>query len=118
LALRVTSEMTWTLQRLPCSERLIQYETRLSQFPTGSKCLDMCQYDRRRFAPRFAPEVLLGVLRSHPITVVGTVIYDGFYYISPADLLGDDVVPLGTEPGRAQAGGGDSATQRGNGARL
>jgi HD-GYP domain-containing protein (c-di-GMP phosphodiesterase class II) len=86
-ALRVTGEMTWALRGLPGSERLIEYETRLSEFLAGSKCLAMCQYDQRRFTP----EVLLDVLRTHPIAIVGTVMYDNFYYIPPADLLGGDL---------------------------
>jgi hypothetical protein len=86
-ALRATGEMTWALRGLPGSERLIEYETRLSEFLAGSKCVAMCQYDRRRFTP----EVLLDVLRTHPIAVVGTVIYNNLYYIPPADLLGGDL---------------------------
>jgi len=103
-ALRVTGEMTWALQGLPGSERLIEYEAKLNEFfgsaepqdgasgrglaeAPGSKCLAICQYDRRRFAP----PVLLDVLRTHPIAVVGTVIYNNLYYIPPADLLGSDL---------------------------
>jgi PAS domain S-box-containing protein len=86
-ALRVTGEMTWALRGLPGSERLIEYETRLNEFFPGSKCLAICQYDRRRFDPA----VLLEVLRTHPIAVVGTEVYDNLYYIPPAGLLGGDL---------------------------
>jgi hypothetical protein len=86
-ALRVTAEMTWMLRAPPCPARLSEYETRLSEFLAGSKCLAMCQYDQRRFTPG----VLLGVLRTHPIAIVGTAMYDNFYYIPPADLLGGDL---------------------------
>ncbi|MFQ6079806.1 MAG: MEDS domain-containing protein, partial [Thermodesulfobacteriota bacterium] len=86
-ALRVTGEMTWALRGLPGSERLIEYEARLNEFFPGSKCLAICQYDRRRFDPA----VLLDVLRTHPIAVVGTEVYDNFYYIPPAELLGSDL---------------------------
>ena len=82
-ALRVTGEMTWALQGLPGSERLIEYEIKLNEFFHGSKCLAICQYDRRCFEP----EILINVLRTHPIAVVGTKIYDNFYYIPPACLL-------------------------------
>ena len=85
-ALRVAGEMTWALQGLPGSERLIEYEARLNEFFPGSKCLAMCQYDQRRFDPA----VLLNVLRSHPLAVVGRVVYDNFYYIPPADMLRGD----------------------------
>lgn len=86
-ALRVTGEMTWALRGLAGSERLVEYESRLNEFLPDSKCLAICQYDRRRFDP----ETLLGVLRTHPIAIVGTVIRDNFYYIPPAELLGHDL---------------------------
>jgi PAS domain S-box-containing protein len=85
-ALRVTGEMTWALRGLPGSERLIEYEAKLNTFFPGSKCLALCQYDRRRFQP----DVILDVLVTHPIAVVGTVIYDNCHYIPVAELLGPD----------------------------
>ncbi|NIO20505.1 MAG: hypothetical protein GTN76_07130, partial [Candidatus Aenigmarchaeota archaeon] len=60
-ALRVTGEMSWALQGLPGSERLIEYEAKLNQFLPSSKCLAICQYDGRRFAPA----LLLDVLTTH-----------------------------------------------------
>jgi PAS domain S-box-containing protein len=85
-ALRVTGEMTWALRGLPGSERLIEYEARLNEFFPGSQCLAICQYDRRRFDPA----VLLEVLHTHPIAIIGTEVYDNFYYIPPVELLSDD----------------------------
>lgn len=73
-ALRSSGEMTWALQGLPGSQRLIEYEARLNEFVPGSKCLITCQYDRRRFGSK----VLLDVLRTHPLSIVGTVLYDDF----------------------------------------
>jgi len=86
-ALRVTGEMTWALRGLPSSEWLIEYETRLKEFFPGSKCMGLCQYDRRRFDPA----VLLGVLHTHPTAIIGTEVYDNFYYIPPTELLGRDL---------------------------
>ncbi len=89
-ALRVTGEMTWALRGLPGSERLIEYEAKLNEFLPGNQCLAICQYDRRRFDS----EVLLDVLRTHPIAVIGADIYDNFYYIPPDDLLGGDLAAV------------------------
>jgi len=86
-ALRVTGEMSWALRGLPGSERLIEYETRLNGFFPGSKCLAICQYDWQHFDPA----VLLDVLRAHPIAVVGTAVYDNFYYMPAAEFLGGDL---------------------------
>jgi len=82
-ALRLTGEMTWALRGLPGSEQLIEYEARLNDFFPGSRCLAICQYDRRRFDPA----VLLDVLRTHPIAVIGTEVYDNLYYVPAVELL-------------------------------
>jgi len=85
-ALRVTGEMSWALRGLPGSERLIEYEAMLNEYLPGSACIGLCQYDRRKFSP----EVLLDVLRTHPIAVIGTQVYDNFYYVPPGELLGEN----------------------------
>jgi PAS domain-containing protein len=85
-ALRVTGEMTWALRGLAGSNRLIEYEAKLNDFFLDSKCLAICQYDRRQFAPA----LLLDVLATHPIAVIGTEIFDNFYYMPPEDFLGPD----------------------------
>ena len=85
-ALRVTGEMTWALRGLPGSERLMEYETRLNAYFSGTRCLAMCQYDRRRFDPA----VLLDVLRSHPYVAIGAEICDNPYYLPPGDLQSAD----------------------------
>lgn len=82
-ALRVTGEMTWALRGLPGSERLIEYEAKLNDFFPGSNCLAVCQYDRRAFTP----ELLLEVLSTHRVAVIGTEVYDNFYYMSPGEFL-------------------------------
>ncbi|MBS3819439.1 MEDS domain-containing protein [bacterium] len=82
-ALRVTGEMTWALRNLPGTERLIEYENKLNDFLPKSKCMAVCQYDRRRFQP----EILLDVLRTHPMAVIGPKVYSNFYYIPPEKLL-------------------------------
>ena len=86
-ALRVTGEMTWALKGLPGSERLIEYEAKLNHFFPGSRCMAICQYDRRHFSP----DLLLGILTTHPIAVIGTEIYDNFYFMPPDEFLGDEV---------------------------
>lgn len=85
-ALRVAAEMTWALQGVRGSERLIEYEAKVNTFFPGSKCIGLCQYDRRCFSAR----ALLNVLHTHPVAAVGTRVLDNFYYVPPDDFLGDD----------------------------
>jgi len=82
-ALRVTGEMSWALRGLPGSERLIEYETKLNKFFPNNQSLAICQYDCRVFEP----EILLDILTTHPIAVLGTEIYQNFYYIPTEDFL-------------------------------
>ena len=82
-ALRVTGEMSWALRGLPGSERLIEYETKLNEFFPNNKALAICQYDCRVFEP----DILLDILTTHPIAVIGTEIYENFYYIPTEDFL-------------------------------
>lgn len=82
-ALRVTGEMSWALRGLPGSERLIEYETKLNEFFPTNKALAICQYDCRVFDP----EILLDILTTHPIAVIGTEIYENFYYVPTEEFL-------------------------------
>jgi len=86
-ALRVTGEMSWALKGLPGSQRLIEYESKLNTFFPGSKCLAMCQYNRKLFDA----ELLLKVLSTHPVAVIGTEIFDNFYYIPPGKFFSQDL---------------------------
>lgn len=85
-ALRVTGEMSWALRGIPGSERLIEYEAKLNTFFPGSRCLAVCQYDQRKFSP----SLLLDVLTTHPLAVIGTDVYDNFYFLPPREYLGTD----------------------------
>jgi signal transduction histidine kinase len=84
IALRVSGEMSWALKGPPGSERIVEFEARLNTFFPGSKCLAICQYDRRRFDPG----VLLDVLATHPLAVIAREVYDNFYYMPPQDFFG------------------------------
>ncbi len=84
-ALRITGEMTWALHGLPGSERLIEYENFLNEFIPNSMCMAICQYDKRRFSP----EIMMDILRTHPKAIIGTEMYNNFYYMPPDQLMGE-----------------------------
>ncbi len=83
-ALRVTGEMTFVLKGVTGSERLLEYETKLNRdlFPKYP-CLAICQYDRWKFAP----EIIKGVVMTHPKLIHGNRISPNFYYIPTEDFL-------------------------------
>ncbi len=66
-ALRITGEMAWTLHGSPGSDRLIEYESKLNSFFPGSKCVALCQYDKRLFDT----DLLNTVAELHPYTLQG-----------------------------------------------
>jgi PAS domain S-box-containing protein len=84
LALRVTGEMTWVLRGHPGSERLLEYEAKLNRdFFPKYLCLAICQYDRWKFDP----EIVKGVIMTHPLLVRGNKVYQNFYYIPAEKFL-------------------------------
>lgn len=85
-ALRATGEMTWILKGKPGSEKLIEYEAKLNRFFPKAKCLAICQYEKSAFEP----EILKGVIMTHPILVWKGEVYKNFYYIPPEIFLERD----------------------------
>lgn len=82
-ALRVAIEMTWALEDVPGSERLIEFESQLNEFMRDRACIALGLYDSRLFHPR----VLINILSTHPIAVIGTEMFENFYYIPPDKFL-------------------------------
>lgn len=89
-ALRVTGEMTWALGAEPGTERLFEYEAKLNYFIPDHDALVICQYNRNRFEP----DVILNVIRTHPVVISGGLVCDNWHYVPPDDSLQRD------QPGR------------------
>ena len=85
-ALRVTGEMDWALRDAPGSGRLMEYEAKLNRFFRERKCVAICQYDRRLFAP----ELLLEALATHPIAIIAGECYDNIYFLAPEEYLHEE----------------------------
>jgi PAS domain S-box-containing protein len=82
-AFRFAGEMTWALGGDPGSERLMEYEARLNHFLTEYDAVCLCQYDNKRFTA----EVLLQVLRTHPLVIYGGRVCKNPYYVPPDEFL-------------------------------
>ncbi|UCE59462.1 MAG: PAS domain S-box protein [Phycisphaerales bacterium] len=82
--LRVTGEMTWALGGDQGTDRLIEYEAKLNDFLPANDVLAICQYNLRRFSP----ELILQVIRTHPLVVFGSRVCRNAYYVPPAECLG------------------------------
>jgi PAS domain S-box-containing protein len=88
--LRVLPEMTWTLGDGGVPARLIEFESKVNHMCRDHKITGICQYKRAGFPP----EVLLGVLRTHPIVVYGGLVAKNPYYVPPEELLKPDQAAL------------------------
>jgi hypothetical protein len=64
--------------------QFIQYEARLTEFVADLPEVILCMYDLRLSGA----EVLMDVLRTHPVAVVDGVLHDNPYYIPPDTLFG------------------------------
>jgi PAS domain S-box-containing protein len=87
-ALRATGETEWVhkwVRREDCGlERWMEYESRLTHTVAENNCSALCQYNRRLFPP----ELILDVIRTHPVVVHGGKVSRNLYYVPPDEFLG------------------------------
>jgi len=76
---RVTGEMTWLLDNLDDSKKLIEYESKLNDFFPRSSSSAICQYNENKFNS----ELLVDVIRTHPQLVIYGVAYENKYFYNP-----------------------------------
>jgi signal transduction histidine kinase len=83
--LRVASEMTWATAGVS-GGAISNYETALHRFFAGSRSQGLCHYHRGHFES----SMLVGVLRMHPMAVIGQQVCPNPYFEPPH--LGDGAV--------------------------
>jgi two-component system sensor histidine kinase UhpB len=81
--LRVAGEMTWALGPEIGCERLIEFEALFNNFLANSRGMFLCQYNRSRFDAA----VIHDVLRTHPVAILGDLVFPNPYYEPPELLL-------------------------------
>jgi signal transduction histidine kinase len=86
--LRATGEtewvQKWVLREDDGLERWMEYECRLAHTVAENNCSALCQYNRRLFPP----ELILDVIRTHPVVVSGGSVCRNLYYVPPDEFLG------------------------------
>jgi PAS domain S-box-containing protein len=87
--LRGAGDMTWALDSTVAAESLFQYATLLNQFLAESGARALCHYAR----PKCRSDVLHGLLRTHPLVLVGDHVCPNVYYEPPDLTVAPD--PLG-----------------------
>lgn len=82
-ALRVTGEMGWAFCRVPGTEQLFDYESRLNAWFPLNRCLALCQYS----CQEFPPSMLWRSVVTHPTIAINGRRYRNRYYIAPPTFL-------------------------------
>lgn len=80
---RVVAHMEWALLDLPGVEDLLEYETRVNHLMRKHDAPVICAYD----ASRFSASVAMDMMRTHPLVIVGGVLQENPFYVSPDELL-------------------------------
>jgi hypothetical protein len=92
---RVFAMMEWALQNRPGVCDLVEYETRFN-FTRRQHDAVICAYDLRRFSN----EILVGVLRAHPMILINGILQDNPLFVPSDQLLRE----LGERKARGPAG--------------
>src|SRR5580765_1922427 len=78
-AVRATGETEWVLRGGRGLERWMEYESKLTHTLCESNCSALCQYNRCLFPP----ELILDVIRTHPVVVYRGTVCRNMYYVPP-----------------------------------
>jgi PAS domain S-box-containing protein len=80
---RGASDTDWVLDKAPGVERWLEYEARLADELARCDCMLLCQYNRARYPP----ELLLGIIQTHPLVFYDGVVCRNYYHAPAAELL-------------------------------
>jgi len=68
---------------MPGVEELVGYEAELNNFLPRYPQVILCLYDLERFDG----EILIDILKTHPMVLIGGMVLDNPYYLAPAQFL-------------------------------
>jgi hypothetical protein len=80
--IRMISDMGWAVDQQRDGE-LIRYEARANALIERFQHVVICVYD----ATKFSGDVMLGVLRTHPLVLIGGILHVNPYFVPPAQFL-------------------------------
>jgi len=82
---RVLGHMEWALLDLPGVDDLIEYETRVNYVIPKYENSVICAYD----LTKFGASVVMDALRTHPVVIIGGLVQENPFFVSPDQLLLD-----------------------------
>lgn len=87
--LRVLGEMTWILNANITVDRLTEFESKLNRLITSKPVTLICQYNRTLFSS----EVMVAVIKTHPLVVYEDRVSKNPYYVPPEEFLAPEQAP-------------------------
>ncbi len=82
---RFFGHMEWALTDLPGTEDLIEYETRVNDVIPKYEDTVICTYD----LTKFGASAVMDALRTHPVVIIGGLLQENPFYVSPDQLLSE-----------------------------
>jgi hypothetical protein len=82
---RFFGHMEWALTGLPGTEDLMEYETRVNYVIPKYDDTVVCAYDLTKFGASAA----MDALRTHPVVIIGGLLQENPFYVSPDQLLSE-----------------------------
>jgi MEDS: MEthanogen/methylotroph, DcmR Sensory domain len=82
---RFFGHMEWALTDLPGTEDLIEYETRVNDVIPKYEDTVICTYD----LTKFGASAVVDALRTHPVVIIGGLLQENPFYVSPEQLLSE-----------------------------
>jgi hypothetical protein len=80
---RLTANMEWALEDRPGVEDLLEFETRVNYLAPRYHDVLCCTYD----LARFGANVVMTVLRTHPMVIIGGIPQENPFFVPPDELL-------------------------------
>lgn len=80
---RLVANMEWALEDLPGVDDIVEYETRLNHVLPAYHDPVVCTYD----LSRFGAEVVMDIMRTHPMVLIGGVLQENPFYVPPDEML-------------------------------
>ena len=80
--LRWGGDMTWSLEKVPTSESLMEWESHCNVIESP-RAVFLCQYDLKAFRG----DVIMDALKTHPTCVISSIIHQNPYYEDPESFL-------------------------------
>jgi hypothetical protein len=80
---RFLAHMEWALADLPGTEDLIEFETRVNYVVPKYDNAVICTYDLKKFGA----SVVMDALRTHPVVIIGGLLQENPFFVSPDQLL-------------------------------